>query len=174
MRVLTAALISLSPIICLASDKTDTSQDRPISATKIERQKVTISGRASSNYELVLRIEKTKGTKQLEWTSPLDGKFDAELTSTDKVPLSEGKCGKGIVFKVQRSDSIGSTFNIAMSDRDPVPDGDVRFRPEKSGIKNLPAITKVGNSITVADIVRDDGTAIPISVLVRERQITKP
>ena len=173
MRTLFTALICLIAITALALEDTDTPPETKIIVTKIEKRMIGVSGEADSNHELVLRVEKSN-MKQLEWVSPLDGAFDAELRSTDELSLGEGKFGKGIVFKHQRGRGIVGTVYIAMSDRDPVPNGSVRFRPRKSVAKDLPAIKQVGDVITVADIVCDDGTLIPITVLVRERQITKP
>jgi len=179
MRVIFAALISLTAIIGCATYDTDTPRGSSISVKNIGQQQVTISGHADPIYELVLRIEKSKHTKQLEWTSTLDGTFEAELSATDKLPLRDEKFGKGIVFKVTRAGNgggtVGSTVNIALSDQGPVPNGVVRFRTKQPESKKLPALKQVGNTIVIADIVCDDGTEIPVSVLVRERgQTTKP
>ena len=174
MRTLFTIVICMIAITALALEDTDTPRETKINVTNIEKQMIRVAGEADSDHELVLRVEKTKRTKQLEWTSDLDGTFDAELSSTDKLSLGGGKFGKGIVFKVQHVGGSGGTFNIAMSGRDPVPDGSVRFRPRKSAAKDLPAIKQVGEVLTVADIVCDDGTLIPLTILVRERQITKP
>lgn len=169
MRVFALLLISSTPLLSYSAE----SRPASISVTKIEKQKVTVSGSTNSGYELVLRAGKTGKTKELEWTSSLEGKFSAELASTNKLPLGDGKFGKGIVFKVQRADNNGATTNIAMSDLDPIPNGEVRFRPKKSTNKKVPVIKQSGTSITLADIICDDGTAIPLTVLVRQHQVTK-
>lgn len=145
-----------------------------INVTKITEQMIEVAGEADSGHELVLRLEKTERTKQLEWNSSLNGKFRAELSSTDKLPIGDGKHGKGIVFKVQQATGSGGTFNIATSENDLVPSGTVRFRSTDSTATDSPAIKRVGDVITVAELVCDDGTTVPITILVRERQESQP
>lgn len=170
--------IALIAPAVLALAETGSPREPKIAVAKIEERTIAFSGEATSNHELVLRFGKTKRTKQLEWASPINGRFDAKFSSTDKVPLGDEKFGKGIVFHFtttgNRGGAVGGTTNIAMSDQDPIPDGLVRFRTEKPTSKKLAALKQVGDAITFADIVCDDDSKIPVSVLVRERQITKP
>ncbi|WP_442511855.1 hypothetical protein SH528x_003601 [Novipirellula sp. SH528] len=172
------ASIALIATTVLALEETDTPRETKIVVAKIEKQTIALSGEATSDHELVLRLGRTKRTKQLEWSSPLNGKFDAKFSATDKLPLGDEKLGKGIVFEFTTTGNGGGTVggitNIAMSDRDPVPNGVVRLRTNQPKSKKVPALKQVGDAITFADIVCDDGTEIPVSVLVRERQIAKP
>jgi hypothetical protein len=55
-----------------------------------------------------------------------------------------------------------------------LPDGIVRFRPRTSDDRNIPAVEREGDAITVADIVCNDGTVIPLAVFVREGHNPNP
>ena len=143
-----------------------------IAEVTTSKRKAMITGAGDRKFEVVLRLGKTKRTKEFEWTSSVAGPFSAQVLSTDKIPLGNSKFGNGIVFSVQTA-GVVSTSNIAMSDRGPVPAGAVRFRPKQSKSKKIPAVKQVGDTVAVADILCADGTSIPVSILVRESQVTK-
>jgi hypothetical protein len=132
-----------------------------ISNVTIADKTATLTGIGGENQECVLRIAKSKRNKQLEWTAPANGQFTATVTASDQLPSDNGQMLKGIILTVQNSKSA-STANIAMSEGDPVPAGTVRFR-EKS------AIDRADTMVTIADILCDDGTAIPVSILLRDK-----
>ena len=121
----------------------------------------------------MLRLGKTKHTKKLEWASSVAERFSAYVVSTDKISLGNNKFGNGIVFTVQAG-GVVSASNISMSDGDPVPAGTVRFRPKQSKSKKTLLLKQAGDTVAVADIICEDGSSIPVSMLVRDRQITKP
>ena len=149
--------------------------DEPSRIAKVttSKTKATITGVGDSKLEVVLRLGKTKHTKKLEWTSSAVGPFSAHAVSTDRIPLGNNKFGNGIVFTVQAG-GVVSASNISMSDGDPVPAGTVRFRPKQSKSKKTLLLKQAGDTVAVADIICEDGSSIPVSMLVRDRQITKP
>ncbi|MCA9043579.1 MAG: hypothetical protein KDA69_04615 [Planctomycetaceae bacterium] len=165
MRVFVAFLIGLTSTVGLAAEGKGTS----MSVTKTGKQQVILSGHSDASHEVVLRIAKSKHTKQLEWTSQIEGEFTAQLTATTNIPLGEGKVGKGLEFKVQHPSGTGSTSYITMTDADPIPQGTIRFRPQKSDSATQPTIERNGNTVIIADIICEDGTTIPVSILIRKR-----
>lgn len=165
MRVFAILLVSFTSTVGLAAEGKGTS----LSVTMTGRQQVMLSGHVDSSHEVVLRIAKSRHTKQLEWSSGVDGDFTVQISATDNIPLGEGKVGKGLEFKVQLPSGTGSTSYIAMTNADPIPQGTVRFRPEKSADDTQPAIERNGNTLTIADIICEDGTTIPVSILIRQR-----
>ncbi|HIG29469.1 MAG TPA: hypothetical protein EYQ50_17405 [Verrucomicrobiales bacterium] len=169
MRNLFATLICLTPLIGCESETTSTSQNSTISISKSDKQELALSGTSSVDCEVVLRIAVPDREDPLEWTTEVDGKFEAVLSSSDELKLDDGTTGNGIVFTVKH-DGVTGTSYIAMSHRDPVPSGVVEIRVESPETNELPAIKQDGNLITVADIACDDGTTIPITVLVRKIQ----
>ena len=97
MRVFVAFLIGLTSTVGLAAEGQGTS----MSVTMTDKQQVTLSGHSDASHEVVLQIAKSKHTKQLEWTSQIEGEFTAQLIATNNISLGEGKVGKGLEFKVQ-------------------------------------------------------------------------
>ena len=131
-----------------------------ISHVTVAEKTATFNGMGGDNQECVLRIAKSKRNKQLEWTASVTGPFTATVTATDQLPSDNGKTIKGIVLTVQNA-TIATKSNIAMSDGGAVPAGVVRFREAS-------AMDRADKMRTFADIVCDDGTTIPISLLIRD------
>ena len=137
-----------------------------ISDVTITEKTTTVSGRNGKDMDCVLRIGKSKKNEQLEWATPVTGKFSATITASDQIASDDGQVMKGIVFTIQNEKVLG-TSNIAMSDGDPVPAGEVRFR-------QLSAMDRADTFWTIADIHCDDGTTIPISILLRANKPLLP
>ena len=125
------------------------------------KKMATVSGIGGENQECVLRIAKSKRNKQLEWTAPANGQFTATVTASDQLPSDNGNMIKGIILTV-RNPKSASTTNIAMSEGGSVPAGTVRFR-------QVSAIDRADTMVTIADILCDDGTTIPVSILLRDK-----
>ena len=137
-----------------------------ISNVTIAEKTATVSGIGGDDLDCVLRIGKSRKNEQLEWTTPVNGPFSATLTPSDQLPSDNGKVIKGIVFTIQNEKVLG-TSNIGMSDGDPVPAGEVRFRQQS-------AMGRADTFWTFADIYCDDGTTIPISILLRANKPLLP
>ncbi len=132
-----------------------------ISNVTITAKTATVSGIGGNNQECVLRIAKSSKNERLEWTAPSNGQFTATVTESGQLPSDNGKMIKGIILTVQNPKSA-STTNIAMSQGGSVPAGAVRFR-------EVSAMDRTDTMITFADIVCDDGTSIPVSILLRNK-----
>ncbi len=133
-----------------------------LSDVVLTEKSAKVAGMSGDNQEFVLRIAKSKRNKQLEWTmATVKGQFTATVTSTDQLPSDNGKMIKGIVLTVQKPTST-SIANIGMSEGGSVPAGKVRFR-------QVSAIDRADTMVTIADILCDDGTTIPVSIFLRDK-----
>jgi hypothetical protein len=124
-----------------------------ISDVRIDEKTAIVSGMGGDDLDCVLRIGKSRKNEQLEWTTPVNGQFCATLTPSDQLKSDNGKWIEGIVFTIQNENVLG-TSNIGMSEGDPVPAGEVRFRQPS-------AMGRADTFWTFADILCEDGTEIP-------------
>lgn len=134
-----------------------------LSNVTLAERSATVIGVGADDLDCVLRIAKSKRNEQLEWTTSVNGHFSATVTATtDRLPSDDGQLIRGIVLTIQDSKK-SSTTSIDMSDGDPVPAGAVKFR-------QVSAMDRADTMMTFADIHCDDGTTIPISILLRSNK----
>jgi hypothetical protein len=134
-----------------------------LSNVTLAERSATVIGVGADDLDCVLRIAKSKRNEQLEWTTSVNGHFSATVTATtDRLPSDDGQLIRGIVLTIQDSKK-SSTTSIDMSDGDPVPAGTVKFR-------QVSAMDRADTMMTFADIHCDDGTTIPISILLRSNK----
>ncbi len=132
-----------------------------LSHLAIVEKTATFHGMGGDNQECVLRIAKSTRNKQLELTASVKGPFTATVSAHDQLPSDNGKTIKGIVLTVQNA-TIATTSNIGLSDGGAVPAGVVRFREASE-------IDRADTVVTIADILCDDGTTIPVSIFLRDK-----
>ena len=134
-----------------------------LSNVTLAERSATVVGVGGDDLDCVLRIAKSKRNEQLEWTTSVNGHFSATVTAkTDRLPSDDGQLNRRIVLTIQDSKK-SSTTSIGMSDGDPVPVGAVKFR-------QVSAMDRADTMMTFADIHCDDGTSIPISILLRSNK----
>jgi len=134
-----------------------------LSNVTLAERSATVVGVGGDDLDCVLRIAKSKRNEQLEWTTSVNGHFSATVTATtDRLPSDDGQLIRGIVLTIQDSKK-SSTTSIGMSDGDQVPAGAVKFR-------QVSAMDRADTMVTFADIHCDDGTTIPISILLRSNK----
>lgn len=173
-NTLAAAVITLGAAVAgglLVADKRPNDPERKrITRVTTNQKEAKIEGRLDQTVEIVLQIAKSKRSKKLEWTTRFagGGTFTASITRSEKIKLDNDKTGRGIVFRVVTASGLQSQANIAITERDPVPNGTVQFRPKKRTNGQV-AIKRKGDSVEFADIKLEDGTLVPIALLVRKR-----
>lgn len=171
-RILFAAIGSIacvSSAVAMPPGGNDGNGPRLISSVSASTTEATIDGVGARGSELVMRIGKTELTRELEWKSSLSGPFTAKL-EYGKVPLGGKRFGKGLVLTVKRG-HVKSVFNIGNAKGGPVPLGTVRFRNGEKNGKQEPIILADNASVIVADIVQEDGTTVPITMLLRSADL---
>ncbi len=104
--------------------------DPSMKVDTISKDLVEVSGRSKPGWEFVLQIAKQgeqAHESPFEWTSPIDGEFDAELRSTDQVPIGDGKFVSGLILQCRMSKGVTGITNIAITEEGDIPFGMVRF-----------------------------------------------
>lgn len=172
--VVIAGLIVTTIPEMLSLSRAEESKEQTISTATTTKTKATIEGISGPDQELVLRVEDETQSELYEWVISCAeiAPFIVTVEFGTIVPLSDNEMGEGLVFTVRHSSEKGwtatGTTYIAMSEDDPLPAGTVNFRAAtETGIFTEKDGT---SSVIIADIVRDDGTKFPLTMILRSRE----
>lgn len=122
---------------------------------RCEGPKAYIRAECDDLHDLLLFI----GSDALGWSAQQTGSTSVTATveASNQMSLADGSLGSGLIFQ-----AWGIRHNIAITPDDPVPYGEVVFRPNSR-------ITNENGTFTFADIRQANGTLVPVSIRVRPR-----